>query len=146
MKTLKTCCLLIFVLAGIISCSKSSDVTPPKPVTVQGQWKVVTDSLVADRFGGPVTNVYQGTASDYFNFTSAGKFYAIEGTGRDTATYTIADSVLNFNYSYATFEYFQSASDFAQFKVNKLDAHTAILKAILTPPGGSFTRTITLAR
>lgn len=147
MKTLKTCCLLIFVLAGMISCRKSSNVTPPKAATIQGKWKVVTDSLVTDGFGGPVTQVYQGVGSDYFNFTSDGKLYAIEGTGRDTATFTVADSVLNLDYSYGSFEYFQQGWYFDQFKVNKLDAHSAILKCSLTPPGiYAYYRTITLSR
>ncbi len=146
MKKLLVCLLLFFVSVGMISCSKSNNIAPPKAVTIQGNWKVVSDSLVTAGFGDPVTQVYQGVSSDYFNFTSAGMLYAIEGTGRDTATYTIADTVLNLNYSYGSFVYFQQGWYFDQFRVIKLDMHSAILKDILPVPTISYTRTITLTR
>ena len=101
---MKFCYLLIalFVFSCLVSCKKSSDVSP---VALVAKWNLVNDSTV---FGGPLaaplTNKnYVGVPGDYFDFRANGKVYIKEGTKYDTLAYNMAtgDSVIinNFNYN-----------------------------------------------
>jgi hypothetical protein len=98
----------VFYISGILlvtlfySCSKSGS----SPITINGDWNLVKDSVVQVISAANVTpdttiNIYD-KAGDYYNFSSNGKLYMRVDGFADTATYTMQqNNQISINYSEA---------------------------------------------
>jgi len=84
MKGLILIIIACYIVAGLISCKKSS-ANPPGQIA--GKWNIKVDSTASGV--GPVQsmNVYIGTSADYFDFRSDNKLYIKEGATLQTFAY-----------------------------------------------------------
>lgn len=111
--------LIVVILAGYIfvSCSKSNDNTTPPPSTSQRiQTKWTLESYVYHQYGtNPVqdtTEIYTGTANDYFDFKPTGTVNFSVASYSDSFTYAIVgDTSL-------------IISQFGNYKIQALTDHT----------------------
>lgn len=136
-----------------------SPVTPPDPiqghinsvVTLAGQWKLMKDSVAYAGGNGQTgvsSDVYNGKAADYFDFTSDGKLYIQENGVIDTANYTInADGSIVVNYLvYNGVPVSSYGSIITNFRQVNLTGTSVTLTSSVASPGGIQNRTINLTR
>jgi hypothetical protein len=136
----------------------ASPITTPDPIlghvntaiTVSGQWKLVQDSVgfPGGESTGATTNVYKGTAVDYFEFTNDGKLYIQENGVVDTANYTIdTDKSITVNYLvYNGAPVSSYGSVITNFHQVNLTGTSLTLTSLVASPGGIQSRTIDLKR
>jgi len=120
-------------------------------VTLTGQWKLVKDSVsYSNGLGqsGPSSDVYNGKAADYFEFTSDGKLYIQENGLVDTANYVInTDQSITVNYLvYNSLTVASYGSIITNFHQVNLTGSSVTLTSSVVAPGGVQSRTIALKR
>ncbi|MBS1519522.1 MAG: hypothetical protein JST50_00890 [Bacteroidetes bacterium] len=120
-------------------------------VTLSGQWKLVKDSVAySDGLGqnSPSSDVYNGKAADYFEFTSDGKLYIQENGLVDTANYTInTDKSITVNYLvYNSLKVASYGSIITNFQQVNLTGTSVTLTSSVVAPGGVQSRVIALKR
>lgn len=135
-----------------------SPITTPDPilghvnaaVTLTGLWELVKDSISYSNGTNNElsSNVYNGKATDYFEFTNDGKLYIQENGVIDTANYTInADGSVVVNYllynGVPVSSYGSIITGFHQFN---LTGTSVTLTSSVASPGGIQNRTINLRR
>jgi len=136
-----------------------SPITTPDPilghvstaVTLLGPWKLVKDSVTySDGLGqsGPSSDVYNGKATDSFEFTNDGKLYIQENGLVDTANYTInTDKSITVNYLvYNSLKVASYGSIITNFRQVNLTGTSVTLTSSVIAPGGVQSRTIALKR
>jgi hypothetical protein len=135
-----------------------SPVTSPDPIlghvntaiTLSGQWKLVKDSVSfsGGESAGATSDVYKGTAADYFEFTNDGKLYILENGLTDTANYTIdTDKSITVNYLvYNGAPVTSYGSVITNFHQVNLTGTSVTLTSLIASPGGIQSRTINLKR
>jgi len=136
----------------------ASPITTPDPilghvstaVTLEGQWKLVRDSVgfSGGESAGTTTNVYEGTSGDYFEFTNDGKLYIKENGVVDTANYTIdTDKSITVNYLvYNGAPVSSYGSVITNFHQVNLTGTSVTLTSLIASTGGIQSRTIDLKR
>ena len=135
-----------------------SPVTPPDPIlghvntaiTLTGQWKLVDDSISYSNGAnnGFSSEVYNGKAADYFDFTNDGKLFIQENGVIDTANYTInADGSIVVNYLfYKGVPVNSYGSIITSFHQVNLTGTSVTLTSSVALPGGIQNRIINLTR
>ena len=135
-----------------------SPVSTPDPIlghvntaiTLTGQWKLVKDSISfsGGESAGATSDVYRGTAADYFEFTNDGKLYIQENGLVDTANYAInTDKSITVNYLvYNGAPVSSYGSVITNFHQVNLTGTSVTLTSLVASPGGIQSRTIALKR
>jgi hypothetical protein len=128
--------IILLILGGYASCSKSSDHTP----LISGKWGIIDDStkfVGTDTFPSYHFN-YIGQASDYYDFRSDGNMYVREGDVLDTMAYEVlANNQVRctpspgFNDTYTT---------------SRVTDTTAVFNIAANTPQGLLTKIINLRR
>ena len=135
-----------------------SPITTPDPilghvstaVTLLGPWKLVKDSInyPSGEQAGASSDVYNGNATDTFEFTNDGKLYIQENGLVDTANYTInTDKSITVNYLvYNSLKVASYGSIITNFRQVNLTGTSVTLTSSVIAPGGVQSRTIALKR
>jgi hypothetical protein len=97
---------------------------------------------------GVSSDVYNGKAADYFEFTNEGKLYIQENGAIDTANYTInTDKSVTINYLvYNGVPVNSYGSNVVNFRPVNLTGTSVTLTSSLVSPAGILNRTINLKR
>jgi hypothetical protein len=140
MKTLTQATLVLFLIAGLFSCTKTTGV---EKAQIIGKWGIKNDSLASGIGPNVTVKNYLGTAADYFDFRADNKLYIKEGTTLDTSAYKVlSDSTIVINSFGITFNGVPQTS--------KIKSPTANSVTIFTPfavnPGAYYLRTVNLRR
>jgi hypothetical protein len=148
MKNIIAILFALFIVSGFISCKKIP--LSPTP-TIVGNWSVVKDSANSSGWGlntsGATSAVYIGTASDHFNFTSAGKLYVHEGDViSDTASYTVKADTVKLKYSYFETYGTQLTGVSDTYTISNLSTNSLTLKMLLITPEAVYNEVITLKK
>ena len=87
----------LFVLTGLVSCTKTNQ-SPAVLNSIVGKWNVVKDSLAWGVGPNLTISYYVGKSGDYFNFRTNNKVYIKEGTSLDSSVYQVmSDSTVVLN-------------------------------------------------
>jgi hypothetical protein len=88
---MKAACAIIFgcLILCLYACKKGCDPANMGPVTIIGNWNIVSLSTSTGvGINNHVVN-YAGQPGDYYKFTTNGILYTKEGTALDTLRYTL---------------------------------------------------------
>ncbi|MGZ3820208.1 MAG: hypothetical protein ACXVB6_06430 [Mucilaginibacter sp.] len=147
MKNLTVILLILLIgVSALISCKKTQNVTAQTP-TIIAHWSLVRDSMVAPSVGGPISRVYKGVQTDYFNFSSDGSFTVNEGPyGLSTGNYSIlTDSTVRILANQNGTQVYYGGN--GVFKVESLTDHKLTLYSWAAIPGaGVMSETLILSK
>jgi hypothetical protein len=140
MKTLAQATLVLFLIAGLFSCTKTTGV---EKTQIIGKWHIKNDSLASGIGPNVTVKNYIGTDNDYFDFRTDNKLYIKEGASLDTSAYQVlSDSTIIINRFGITFNGVPQTS-----RIKSLIANSV---TIFTPfainPGAYYLRTVNLKR
>ncbi len=140
MKTLTQSALMLFLIAGLFSCTKTTGV---EKTQILGKWEIKNDSLASGV--GPYVTVknYIGTTADYFDFRADNKLYIKEGARLDTSAYhVVSDSTIVINSFGITFNGVPETSKIKSLTTNSV----TIFTPFAVNPGAYYLRTVNLKR